>query len=520
MNVNTFLYYLKKLPLIGSKIPESMYGDFRRKKHLQAVVSILHLLKSVFSKVLYLGILILFPAMLALKKGGANSLPVLMVHVLFCLSVLTGALTDSMIFTVTRPKIVCLKYLKMDPALFVRSSLFSAYFPHFAVYLPILCALFLLSGGTLYQALGIWLLMICFRFSGEALQLAVFEKTGVILSRKNGFEFPMMIVFIITAYLPLFKNRYPLVSEAVLTPYFLAAAAVIGVLCFYYINWGYRGYQEKLPKTLDTKFLFSEAVKQSKTAAFSDVAMKEEDLTDSVCHEKLRGFPYLNTLFFERHRRQLMKPARFRALLAICLFPAGAVLYFTQKQTAVTLAEHLTSLLPSLVIVMYFLSVADKACRAMFYNCDLSLLRFPFYRRQNNILNNFRFRLFKVCGYNLIPAAALCTAAILFRILCRVPVLTADMGIFIATILLLGIFFGVHHIFMYYVFQPYTTELNVRSPFFSIINTIVYMLCFMCMRIQTAGISFALTVLLSTGLYVVCALAVVWKVADRTFRIK
>lgn len=525
-NVNTLLYYLQKLPVIGKKVPDSVYADPGLKKKLQGVVTVLNLLKKIVSKALYLLTVIALPAILMAKKPDAAPISDLMIHELFFLSALFGALADSMIFTVTRPKIMCLKYLKMEPGSFVRSALFSAYFPHFALYLPMLLVLFSLfgngSGTGLREAAAVWFLLLCFRFLGEALQLLLFDKTGIILSRKNGFEIPFMLLCAAAAYLPMFVRKLPPVSGTVLNPAFLAASGILGAAAFYYVVRGYLGYGEKLIRTLDTSFLFSEAVKQSKTSTFSDVAVREEDLTigSGAGHDNLKGYALLNTLFFERHRRQLMKPAKLRSAIAFCLFPAGALLYMLKPETAVSLANYLPTLLPSFVFVMYFLSVADKACRAMFYNCDSSLLRFGFYRRPKSILDNFRCRLIKVCGYNLAPAGVLCFSAVLFRILCKVPVFTLDMAVFLVSILLLGIFFGVHHLFMYYVFQPYTTELNVKNPFFSVINTVVYALCFLCMQIETAGTSFALGLLLFTCLYIAAALLLVYRFAPKTFRVK
>lgn len=43
------------------------------------------------------------------------------------------------------------------------------------------------------------------------------------------------------------------------------------------------------------------------------------------------------------------------------------------------LGQNMTSLLPSFVYIMYFLTVADKACRAMFYNCDKDSIPYSFY---------------------------------------------------------------------------------------------------------------------------------------------
>ena len=80
-------------------------------------------------------------------------------------------------------------------------------------------------------------------------------------------------------------------------------------------------------------------------------------------------------------------------------------------------------MLPSFVFIMYSITVADKSCRAMFYNCDKDLLRYAWYRKPKVILRSFGIRLRRVALYNGLVAGALCLAAVFSpRILpCSVP---------------------------------------------------------------------------------------------------
>lgn len=184
------------------------------------------------------------------------------------------------------------------------------------------------------------------------------------------------------------------------------------------------------------------------------------------------------------------------------------------------LGEKLSQSLPLFVFIMYFLSVAEKACRAMFYNCDISLLRYGFYRNPKVILHNFRIRLLRIMGYNLLIGFALSSAVLGFMAACGLPWLTLEMLSFAGAVLLLSVFFTVHHLFLYYVLQPYTTELNVKNPLFNIINSVVYFFCFFCMRVKTASSTFTMGILLLTGLYIAVALTLVYKYAPKTFRVK
>ncbi|MNW70509.1 hypothetical protein D3C74_498580 [compost metagenome] len=73
---------------------------------------------------------------------------------------------------------------------------------------------------------------------------------------------------------------------------------------------------------------------------------------------------------------------------------------------------------------------------------------------------------------------------------------------------------------MYYIFQPYSTELNVKNPFFSIVNSIVLAVGVVCMQFQSTPARFAIVVVLAAAAYMLIALFLVYRYSDRTFRVK
>lgn len=88
------------------------------------------------------------------------------------------------------------------------------------------------------------------------------------------------------------------------------------------------------------------------------------------------------------------------------------------------------------------------------------------------------------------------------------------------TIVALSLFFSVHHLFMYYIFQPYSTELNVKNPFFTIVNSVVLGVGFIAMQFKSELGMFAMIVVLSAVVYMLAALIMVYRFSGRTFRVK
>ena len=119
-----------------------------------------------------------------------------------------------------------------------------------------------------------------------------------------------------------------------------------------------------------------------------------------------RGYEYLNAVFFHRQKRIFFRPVRNRLLIitvfALFIFVLGKIIGISDKSAAA-----LNSLFPSLVFIMYLMNIGIRATRSLFYNCDVSLLQYSFYRRKDAVLKNFAIRFRYLILYNLIPAAAL-----------------------------------------------------------------------------------------------------------------
>ena len=69
VGANTFLYYLKRLWLIGKHIPDRVYMNETLKKFLAVLTTVLGQLMKLIGKVIYLLLAAGLPLMLAVKKG-------------------------------------------------------------------------------------------------------------------------------------------------------------------------------------------------------------------------------------------------------------------------------------------------------------------------------------------------------------------------------------------------------------------------------------------------------------------
>lgn len=526
INANKFLYFLKRIWLIGKVIPDTIYSYLNVKGAISILVYISTQIGKFFGKAIYLLIMVVLPIM------GARSLfPNLVgaefdwaVQILFIMNCLLGSILDSQIFNVTNTKYVCIKYMNMNPRRYVLAALIIKYVPFYIYYLIYFIIAALATGGTIIEVMIFWIAYICFRLLGEALQLYIYDRTEVILCRKNLILIPLAFLAFVAAYLPMYLGLNWTLTNILLHPISLIIYLAIGAISLYYIMAGYKHYQKKLPKTLDTKYMFSEEMKKARGANFADVKLKDKDLEYTNYRQERfdnkKGYSYLNALFFNRHHRLLVKPIYNRLIAVGITFLIGVAIYLINNDLAIIISRLITGRLPIFVFIMYLITVADKACRAMFYNCDISLLRYGFYRKPKTIIYNFNIRLIKISIYNIIIGGSICLAVILFNILCGTDWLNLDTLIFLIAIILLAIFFTVHHLFLYYVFQPYTTDLNIKNPFFNVINAVLYLFSWICFQIRTGSVGFVIGILIFTSLYIGVALILVYKLAPKSFRVK
>jgi len=88
------------------------------------------------------------------------------------------------------------------------------------------------------------------------------------------------------------------------------------------------------------------------------------------------------------------------------------------------------------------------------------------------------------------------------------------------SIICLSCFFSIHHLVLYYVIQPYTAALKIKSPLFSIINSLMYIGCYICLNLDVTSYLFSVGIIIFTVIYMIIALIVVYKVAPKTFKLR
>ena len=524
MSCNRLIFWLRRLPLLGRHIPVGLYADVNLKHTLVLLAEIAQILGAFVGKFLYLGLCCLLPCVIVYGELSGCLWP-LFVQILFMLSFVAGCFLPSSLLEATLMKYTCVRQMGMNARAYLLSNLIWGHLLSLLSFTPALMVAAWLLKQPVWVGLLLSLELAALRLAAEGFHLAIYRYTGKALCQNGWYIILLAGLALAGAYLPLLMPVTPaldgvLCHPAALILCLLAALPALALIL------RYPGYRALVNDTCKAERVSTAAARQkSAQAAFRDVQLRDSDLSAGSSNPqlaRLRGYDYLNALFFRRHRRLLVRPVGIELILVGCTLALGLAGCLLFQPAMVQAMDNIGAFLPAFVFLMYLMgnSLGQRICKAMFYNCDISLLRYGWYRQRGVVLRNFWARLRRVAQLNLLVAGALCLTAVVLVAVSGARPNPGELVAFLLCLLCLAVLFSVHPLFMYYIFQPYTTQLAMKNPFFTILNWVMYVVCYLCLRIDQPPQGFTLLVLCVTLLYIALALLLVWRKAPKTFRVK
>ncbi|UVI33265.1 hypothetical protein [Paenibacillus spongiae] len=519
---NVFLYYVQKLPLIGKLITDShYYAGTNIKKAASVIVLILRLIWGFVSRLAYMGLLIYLPV-----TGFGSTLSMedqlqLFIHIFFLLSFVIAGIGNISVLEPKREKYVAVKLMRLSPKRYMQASLGFRYVMFFIYLTPSVILFGSLLGASLIQAVLLTVTVTMWRVLCEYLHLKLFDKINVVLIKQTAIVWLVIGLGNAAAYAPLLLRQVPVTGSLLISWPSVLVITAAGVIASVQLA-RYRDYRSAVDAAtkrddplLDLGRMMNEAQKTSVQSKDSDYSLERYQQDKLKSKE---GYAYLNAIFFARHRSLIRQPVNKRLAIIGALGAAGAVIALMSDPAAHYLRSNLGAVFPYMFIAMYFMAVGERICKAMFFNCDLSLLRYSYYRRA--AYEHFRIRLIRIMSLNLLIAAALGAAVMLITVAAGGDVLGREVLLLWVTIIALSVFFSIHHLFMYYIFQPYATELNVKNPLYYVVTMLISGLSGICIFVQVQAHIFSSIVITATLAYMLMALILVRKQGSRTFRVK
>lgn len=520
--VNGFFYYLRKLPLVGQSIPESIFKSYSFKSALFLFLHIFSIPSRFLVKGLWLALNFYFASFwINLLSGGEfnfrNVLPGTWLLGFSLWLVFVGyAFRFGKGFEpfIAKSKREFMRNFGLSQSSFLQSQLFIEPIITSLSYLPALLIFSSLSGNWLYLPLGL-LTIPAGSFTGQALNRWFFNRR--ILSGRNSWQSWIILGTGLAAIasLILFRNH--------LSPIFLLPVLACQVLLIWF---GYR-YLKQQTNHLDYFYYCMDQSLQMDKNFFeltkgNEYTRQGLQMQDKLSTEKgkdlshLSGMTYLNALLFDRYKKVLYKKVRNWVLSLVVILVALEALRYYLGPFELT-DTILLRFLPFSFMIMYIASSGKVVVQMVFVNCDISMLHYPFYREAKTIIAGFNYRFWQICKLNLIFA---CSLFLTIMVLGRFAFSMETILLTALLLISLTALFSFHDLFIYYILQPFTKDMDVSNPLYKFLSWALYWVAYLNSKLDLGSHLYILLISLAMIAYVSIGYWILLKKAPQTFRLK
>lgn len=509
---NSIIFSLKSIPLIKSLLPQSLYSSPLLKQFANVLGVISKIVSLFLGKALYMALI--YWGAFDLTDSAGNSL----INILFFLT-LVGGIMNTHLFIPTRDKFYAIVLMRMSAREYTLTDYFTYIINTLIGFLPFSVIFGKLCGLNIFTCLLFPLFVVMVKFCFSALSIYKYRNLENV-EKINSLTRPqalLVILLLAAALTPLFF-RFA-INE--LTFYISTALIFVpSIISLRYII-RFQNYRTVYKILLKPENFTSGGAK--KAAALSQQATLQKKITSesvSATTSNKSGYKYFNEIFMKRHSTILTKSAIkitkiigviFAVLIACCFIWADA----KSKINSTILTN-----MPYFLFIMYYINRGKVITQAMFMNCDHSMLAYRFFRQPKAIVSLFVERLKYVVLVNLIPAAAIGLGTPLLLYLSGGTDAPLNYLVLFLTIIAISVFFSVHNMVLYYLFQPYNIELETKSSLYNIVNMATYFLCYFAMGKSAPTLTFGIAVSAFCIIYAVIAVLLCYRFAPKTFKLR
>ena len=530
--VNGTLRILRHVPLLKRLLP----GDVYAKSWIKVIVMVFagfgELFSFFFGKIIYLGLMIALPCIL-LTKDAVPARPAgpMALNIFFFLT-LIGAFLRNTLFDPSDEMSYAVFLMRMDARKYALSNYIYFLIKTLLGFIIVIGLFNALIPGLSLSPLLVLLLPLYnagAKICASAFQIWFFRRRGALFSGDTEGTGKLMLAIILllllAAYVPAiaFGRGIPASFAAAFCVVFVLGGAACMVFLLH------AGDYRRILKSVELKnrpsgeaekgAVLNKAVKEGMLQKISEDAPS----SDAERFAGKRGFAYFNALFVRRHRKLLTRAAsRLAVILAVLMVLAAAACRFVPGVGA-EINGRILGFLPIFLFVLYFINRGETITQAMFFNCDSSMMNYNFYRRPDVILGIFTERLKTLVKINLMPSGAVAIGLPLIYFASGGTERPAEYLIMFVTVIAMSVFFSVHYLAMYYLLQPYTEGLAQKGVAYRIVMTLTYAVCYACMQIKALrenALLFGIIVCVFAVVYAAVALALTYKLAPKTFRLR
>lgn len=506
--VNSILYSLKQIPLLGRVLPEALY-EVEALKIFANVLAVLWEIVSVFlGKLIYMSTMILGIGMLyeGLPKDQ------LFLHMLLFLTVI-GSFLNTSLFNPSKDKYYAVILMRMDAREYTVVNYIYSILKVIVGFLPFTLLFGLLKGLSVWLCVLLPFFVAGCKLTAVACSLWDYERRGTAYNENKIGRYQALCITLLLglAYgLPAAGIVLPQSISTIIMLLFIPAGAA-GICKIY----SFREYKE-----VNRELLLSAANQMNTTVQTIKTANENKISADASITSGRKGFEYLNELFIRRHRKILWESTKKISYVCAALVCGMLLLFYMIPESRIVINEMMMSYLPYMVFVMYCINRGTGFTQALFLNCDHSLLTYSFYKQPRFILRLFKIRLREIMKINAVPALIIGTGLALILYMSGGTEQPLNYVVLVVSVLCMSLFFSVHYLTIYYLLQPYNAGTELKGGMYRIVTWATYFFCFYMMQLRMPTFVFGVMTIVFCVLYCVIACILVYRLAPKTFRLR
>ena len=507
-SANSFIFILRKIPILKDLITDDIYKSYNLKRIIRFIMIFVNIIKKSILKFFYFMIIFMITYQLFFESIIQSSY-----HIYIILTII-GMFINNKLLNITKKDYFSISLFRMNPLDYFRANLVWNQISNLV--LNSLCIWlfyrFLLMSPFKYYVLLI-ILSFFIRPIGEYLNILFFKKYKYFWYSNTKLYFGILIPLLGLCFLPMFNIYLSFSIMKILT----IVITILGIISLYQL-WNINNVKLIYQRLFQiTKIMSNKNDKDYYKQAMVDVRDKDKIIHSKKIEGK-KGFDLFNTIFFERHKEILNRSARKYSFIIIIIYIVLGYLIISGSDMKGSINSFYHNNIGCFVIIMYFINRGAIITQAMFFNCDHAMLTYNYYRQSDNLLGLFKQRLLTVTRVNLGPALVVSLGnSIILLLLGNYNYLTIIL--LMLFILSLSVFFSVHYLVIYYLFQPFNKDLEVKKLSYSFATLFTYIISYQMIGISVNILSISMVGLICTIIYVLIALFLVYRFAPRTFKL-
>lgn len=509
--INSFIHFLMKLPIIGKLIPEKIYSKYTLKKTCSVLGVIYDLVvKAITQNVLLLALVCFIPKVfISPERMGKNVYAFLFVMIFVVYSFVAG----STLFKGSAEDQMFIHYFMVNPSHYYKFKAYKSLVLGSLVMIPGLIYLF----RSFAMVLGLILLRCAMVLVTNVFYLVMFKKVHKIphvrIRKWSG------IVIMVSAFLCAALNFIPKKLPSNSTMYIISCiCTLIIILSFVYIGL-YDKYNDMAIKYAEkglVKFAITSGTSfnEGDNVLLDGGSEKNEEFFKA--NKSKSATEYVDYAFRQRYKKAIREPIISDGIMyGIIIALIGVAV---RTGWIAFNADDLMSYSPIVVSITLMMSLADGYIKRYFRNVDL------IYMRQHMLTPEFVKttmiqRYVKALLMDVWIVVAIAVDLVCFVLASGIKVGVSDILWLVAISASVLVIHDTYEWFIYYMIQPYSAELTVKSPVFTVLGYVDSLLMLLFLFIRT-NIVAHFGIVLAITLAVIAVYLISSKWAYKTFKLR